>query len=395
MEEQGMPDDVITEILLRLPSKSVLRCGAVCRSWRCITTCPYFLATHSSRRPNEMVVVIESDKLGTVPLTAPVKGRQMWESEGRPWSSRPLYFCCPKYKAGDGNTIAYCKILDSLDGLLVFEQRVGLYFISNPTTRQRAYLPPLGPETCTNPVACGFYFHRPSGEYRLLCHGTDQAAATGGDLYYTLSAGGSQPRRLVAAPAERPRVYQPPVTHRGALHWLPCFIEVMRTGKMRILAFDTASETFRLMSTPPVRDGDAMSLVELGGVLCVAAMKLHDGTSLDIWALQQDCEAETERSSWVLRYHVEMPLIELGLNVVVRSVVAAGEDVILVGRRHNGVARWFHLKEGRLLKQLHLWPRLVFLVFRESLVRHAFFDSPGPDLSHVQQQEADYLHFKY
>ncbi|BAS95602.1 Os05g0588600 [Oryza sativa Japonica Group] len=48
-------DDVMSEILLRLPSKSVVRYRAVCRSWRRITSCPYFLAARDAggilRRP--------------------------------------------------------------------------------------------------------------------------------------------------------------------------------------------------------------------------------------------------------------------------------------------------------------------------------------------------------
>uniref|UniRef100_A0A0D9VSV8 F-box domain-containing protein n=1 Tax=Leersia perrieri TaxID=77586 RepID=A0A0D9VSV8_9ORYZ len=69
-EQEGLVliDDVITEILLRLPSKSVVRC-LVCRSWRRITSCPYFLAAHASRRPNEFVVFTGSGELGTIPLS--------------------------------------------------------------------------------------------------------------------------------------------------------------------------------------------------------------------------------------------------------------------------------------------------------------------------------------
>ncbi len=51
----AMNDDVVAEILLRLPAKSVLRCRAVCRSWRRITTADYFVAAHSRRRPLQLL----------------------------------------------------------------------------------------------------------------------------------------------------------------------------------------------------------------------------------------------------------------------------------------------------------------------------------------------------
>ncbi|KAG0519461.1 hypothetical protein BDA96_09G266300 [Sorghum bicolor] len=47
-------DDAMWEILVRLPSKSMLRCGAVCKAWRRITTDRSFLA---ARRPLQMITL--------------------------------------------------------------------------------------------------------------------------------------------------------------------------------------------------------------------------------------------------------------------------------------------------------------------------------------------------
>ncbi|CAN6304902.1 unnamed protein product [Urochloa humidicola] len=46
-------DNVVDEILLRLPSADVLHCRAVCKAWRRITSSPVFLAAYS--RP-ELIV---------------------------------------------------------------------------------------------------------------------------------------------------------------------------------------------------------------------------------------------------------------------------------------------------------------------------------------------------
>ncbi|WVZ85893.1 hypothetical protein U9M48_032751 [Paspalum notatum var. saurae] len=50
-----LDEDVVTEILLRLPSAAVLGCRAVCRAWRRITSSPGFVAAHARRRPLEDV----------------------------------------------------------------------------------------------------------------------------------------------------------------------------------------------------------------------------------------------------------------------------------------------------------------------------------------------------
>ncbi|KAG2565243.1 hypothetical protein PVAP13_7NG066017 [Panicum virgatum] len=48
----GVPE----EILVRLPAKSVLRCRAVCRGWRRLTTDPAFLVAHHRHQPTLHVI---------------------------------------------------------------------------------------------------------------------------------------------------------------------------------------------------------------------------------------------------------------------------------------------------------------------------------------------------
>lgn len=57
-------DDVVREILFRLPSASVLRFRAVCKHWRRITTCPVFLAIYSLRQPLELLAYPYGYKMG-------------------------------------------------------------------------------------------------------------------------------------------------------------------------------------------------------------------------------------------------------------------------------------------------------------------------------------------
>ena len=46
----------ITDILLRLPAKSVLCAGAVCKAWRRITTNTSFLTEHARLQPADVVL---------------------------------------------------------------------------------------------------------------------------------------------------------------------------------------------------------------------------------------------------------------------------------------------------------------------------------------------------
>lgn len=138
-------------------------------------------------------------------------------------------------------------VLYSLDGLLVLNQRRGLFIVCNPIIRQWTNLPALASEPCFTAIACGFYLHiyGSSGEYRLLCHGLglEESKGTGSirngnSHYYVLSAGGTLPRRLGRAPlpthASGASKYDDvPVAHRGILHWLALHPESAGTGTGR------------------------------------------------------------------------------------------------------------------------------------------------------------------
>ncbi|KAL2562690.1 hypothetical protein AAZV13_20G151400 [Glycine max] len=44
------PDEILVEIFRRLPSKSIVRCSAVCKLWRSLVTNESFISLHHRRR---------------------------------------------------------------------------------------------------------------------------------------------------------------------------------------------------------------------------------------------------------------------------------------------------------------------------------------------------------
>ncbi|KAF8719345.1 hypothetical protein HU200_024048 [Digitaria exilis] len=353
-------DGVLADILARLPSASVLRCRVVCKSWRRVTTHRSFLAAHAARRPREMIL------------------RPQFYPKAVSTRQRLLSFhpCC------DGFVFERY----SLDGLLVRMQHSGLFAICNPTTRQWTNLPALTPEPCCSAGSgCGFYLHRSSGEYRLLCDGIERNEAAGSNpelrrYYYIIAASTARPRRLARAPSNPSLLYEAPVAYRGVLHWLYYQPEARRTGKM--LAFDTEAETFRHMSQPIDRD-TKRNLFELDGCLGVAAVKSL--TSLDIWVLE---DYKMER--WELRHRIDnlpMPRLYYEREVSVSRVISVGSDAILIGSPGCYVARMYDLKEKKVIyRDFELGEATpTFLVFTESLVRHELFDScpRSPDLEPI------------
>jgi hypothetical protein len=287
-------------------------------------------------------------------------------------------FLCDPTQRFDNGTASWSSLLYSLDGLLVFQQRPGLYIVCNPVTRQWTNLPVLAPEPCFTAFPCGFYLHKFSGEYRLLCHG--QLKSSGeyrllssewNDYYYILACGGAnKPRRLSRAPADRPIImgYGQPVAHGEILHWFSFHPRAISTGKML---------AFRLMSRPP--GVTEAALLELDGSLCAAAITPGAVAWLHIWVLQ---DYKSER--WTLRLRMEVPPPRrVGCTFVVSRAISAGEGEgegrssrILVGDPYCPVVMLVDLEEERVRKEIHFRCTPSFLVFRESLVPHAFFQLP-------------------
>ncbi|TVT97993.1 hypothetical protein EJB05_56708, partial [Eragrostis curvula] len=155
-----LAEDDITEILLRLPAKSVIRFRAVCTAWRRITTDPHFLAAHARLRPAEVLLYtylkprgirlagssVVNIALDTLPISSDDASRR-----------RRLIRYRQPVARGSG------FLLSSCNGVLLFKDDKYSYILCNPATRQWAELPCL---SHGNQTACfreyAFYFHQPS-----------------------------------------------------------------------------------------------------------------------------------------------------------------------------------------------------------------------------------------
>ncbi|KAK1626716.1 hypothetical protein QYE76_001031 [Lolium multiflorum] len=116
-----LPDDlVLWEILYRLPAKELLRCRAVCRSWRRLSCDAEFLLAHHKHQPS----------LPLVPATIDAFDILQSPAVRRPILGFSSHTECSNY-----------YIHASCDGLLLLSRTYRLYYICNPATRQWCPLP--------------------------------------------------------------------------------------------------------------------------------------------------------------------------------------------------------------------------------------------------------------
>uniref|UniRef100_A0A8I6YJE4 F-box domain-containing protein n=1 Tax=Hordeum vulgare subsp. vulgare TaxID=112509 RepID=A0A8I6YJE4_HORVV len=287
-ELDDLPDEILVgKILMLLPPKDVGRCRAVCSSWRSATSTPEFMLDHHRRQPLLPIVDIYGGRPGV--LRGPVDSvacQRLWPGLLPPWHRI--------HAAGHGF-------------LVVSHNQLGSgYHICNPAIHQIALLPQ--PEFRPKNAILGLYRHDATGEYRMLWssgHAWDETTL------YVLTVGDNESRNiglssvsppslkhavLDALPRGRYTAYNPPVHHRGNLHWMP-------TCHAEIVVFDTDTESFRLMRSA-TNSHCLEKLFDLEGKL---AFSSHDSRStyMDVW-LMEDYAAEI----WDLKYRIDLSSIQ-------------------------------------------------------------------------------------
>ncbi|KAM7485398.1 hypothetical protein LguiA_001407 [Lonicera macranthoides] len=222
----ALPDDVIVNILSRLPADCVLDCRRVCRKWRALTSSPYFAELHIKRAttttaPSLFVQWLDCDKS--------VKQGQLnffiYDKAGQKANNNNYYDdgrrnIITKILPSSGKAMYHhgAVVLGSCNGLLMFEasKQRATVFVFNPVTQDLIILPT--PFRHTTP--CGIYFHPLTSEYKLLL-----CTFKGRDIhqlqtYYTSSLKSKVWNKHHYSPSCKTRSTQPAILLNGSLHWM-------------------------------------------------------------------------------------------------------------------------------------------------------------------------------
>ncbi|KAK3121773.1 hypothetical protein QOZ80_8BG0660770 [Eleusine coracana subsp. coracana] len=275
----NLPQEIIDEILLLLPARSILRSRAVCRSWAAQLCSPGFTEAYAASavaRRNRKFVVF-----------AP--------SASSPRRSTAVYSCGSIQSGG-----AAADPLFTVDGLRTD-------FLSMSSSR-----PSRGLVLFSDTRTLGRYWDSAG----VMC----EVCTLGGPSCQWRPAPTCQQESersiLISLQTEEAVTKVPPVWADGCLHWLrypPRRPAAAVQGRGAILRFSAADETFGFVGAPESVPLDVYSrleeehfpmvpvhLAELKGLLCM----VHDlrrrgasSSSLDVWVLSRDRE-------WSLDYRI-------------------------------------------------------------------------------------------
>ncbi|CAN6271007.1 unnamed protein product [Urochloa humidicola] len=351
----GFPEEILQEILVRLPAKSIIRCRVVCRLWGRLTTDPAFLVAHHRHQPALPIISTiggtydnQYDSLDAIHLQTAERQPVLWPRR--------------------------CGFSASCDGLVIIGN-----CICNPATRQWA---PLGQWKVYFSNIISLYRHQPSGEYRVLFwrHSNVPSVEYCPIDYCVLTVGSKKPRCITcsielvneelrsALSGMALDIHDTPVHLHGNLHFH--WKKRWNVSYHKILVFNTVAKSFRQMRPPAVNPQHAMQLFDMDGKLAASCSKFSF-MEMRIFALQ-DYESEV----WSFQYRVKLPEMEIRKfqeqGDWLAKIVSEEGDLLIV------CFEWIlhYDRKGNLLAKFKYDDDLPVVTpyrLKESLIQHTFF----------------------
>ncbi|XP_051229284.2 F-box only protein 8-like [Lolium perenne] len=268
-----IPGDLISEILVRLPVRSLLRFKSVCRTWHATISGRSFISTHLQRsfsdHQRHPSFLISPDLQAK---KEPNKIRLYRWQKGQD-SARLVYTL--DLQRDSAPVEVY--MLGHCNGLVLVPTDTKMHVL-NPSTRELLTLPEstrgmlspssifrsivgLGLDPSTNNYKVVRFFSYPSDLSRI------------GMEICTINETGRAWRSNVADPPYPISDYQTATFFQGSLFWTLDELILMPPPECRLLRFCLKDEVFSFVMHPPcpgLDDGDEFTLNVLDGELCLA-----------------------------------------------------------------------------------------------------------------------------
>lgn len=250
-----LPQDIITNILSRLPVKSLLRFKCVSPLWKSLISDPHFARTHlnqtkNSKYPEQKIII--STRFGNL--------YSVDCNDVNP-TTRKLEF--PTVEQHDAEK--WVQVLCSCDGLLLVSRSDNSIFLLNPSTRECKKLP-ICPfvqimDRYHSPDVYGVGYDSSTDDYKVLMFSYIYEYGSNATVVTIYSLKTNAWRRI------EDLHNRSTVGHFGGVFLNGCLHYLCRTGNgsTRITAFDLSGEIFK--EVPLGRCSEYDRVVVLGGSL--------------------------------------------------------------------------------------------------------------------------------
>ncbi|XVF21085.1 hypothetical protein REPUB_Repub12eG0060300 [Reevesia pubescens] len=285
---ERLPQDVVFDILSRIPITTLVQSKSVCRAWRSIIQGSLLANKHLSHMAeNDPGIIFQShwpvqNHYYFVDFAAYTQGKKILKK---------IYV-----------STKHANLVGSCNGLLCFCNSSGIH-ICNPLTKNFIELPKLSRDP-GEVGTLGFGFSPATKEYKLveIVHQrkrprVNHLAISFQSQVLVLTLGDSRWRSLGMVPYRFIR-QQSQVMVSGRLHWISQPVNYNMDNQL--MSFDLTAEHFQEVPKPVCGslDGRLFELVVLQGHLCAAASNASGG--LEIWVMKE----YNMKESWIKEFNI-------------------------------------------------------------------------------------------
>lgn len=277
---ENLPLELNTNILTRLPVKTLGQLKCVSKPFKTLITTHHFSKTHLTKTPFKPQLLLSTSTLHTLNI--------FHQNHQSP--PQPLPLQIPSYPFNlRGEAI---QLVGSCNGLVCLYCPPNTYCLLNPTTREFRVLPDPGrfPGDARIRLS-GFGYVEKCDDYMVVSIGTDNTGV-GNSVIRVYSGRGDSWKTVVARVPFRVFPWVKPVYVNGVVHWLGFGGKFPPSNK--IMGFDFAKEEFRVLPlSGDMNERGVKALGVLGGCVCVL---LRDrALVLEMWMMME----YGDRESWI------------------------------------------------------------------------------------------------
>ncbi|XP_054778547.1 F-box protein At3g08750-like [Prosopis cineraria] len=294
-----LPQEIITNILKRLPVKSLIRFQCVCTDWKNLIKTPSFVADHlrHSTHQNPSLLFQQNCRDDPLHLCLLDCKMQLHEVENLP-SSKALRI------VGSSNGLLLCVELSS------FGASHSL-FLCNPAIRKIRQVPGIVYDF-DGDFCVGFGFSPIVNDYKILRAYVPQDKDDVNRVdVYSLST--QRWKEIKLGNLKGVNLYCESITANGAMFWLGTKLimeEELYYHIDLIVSFDIAMEAFTLIAMPALGSNSRDKLTVHENKLAVITQTRQsesfstDSWLIDLWVMEEGMGVPQERWSWTKKYSV-------------------------------------------------------------------------------------------
>ncbi|XP_059661929.1 F-box protein CPR1-like [Cornus florida] len=340
----NIPDDLIPDVLCRLPVKSLLRFRCVSKQWRALIDSPNFINLH---------------------LNQSLRTNTNWSLISRRYSFQNLY--CIGYQSLDDilkhgyhnvlpvkheypflrlphhfNIVGYCNGLMCLLSSTLSSIKAPI--LLNPSTKKHQILPPE-PQIWSSYPVYGFGYDAVTDDYKIVRVSRFVGEGFGPEVVVF----SSRLNKWRMSPHCVPHFLRhnfSGVFFNGALHWVATrqHESPLDNYSIYIVAFDLVVENFREVKLPNHSDYETVTLGVSGG--CLWAGWIDDDNHVQLWVMKDYMvqESWTKRS---LSFSSQVCKILHRCRVRILAYSSSSSEVLVM--EINNQLHWLDLKQHKVV----------------------------------------------